>query len=300
MDEMRRKSFIAGLTVVVVAFLLALGATALLRPRRTTPAAPVPNPNGYDDLARAGRMLTEDVLGFSKMSREELRAFVEKNDDALKLARLGLSRECGVPTNVSPTWLNPHAGDLSAIKYLAYTFVAEGRLAELEGRSGDAVRSYLDAVHLGHTAFRGGPMMWSLVAWACETIGLDPLQRVITRLDANGCRQTIGALETLEANRGTYAQVIRQEKAWARKALGWRGRIEMLVEVKELTKTRLDLKKKMDDSATRSRVLIIDLAVRAYELEKGERPKNWSLLVPDYLRSIPHDPVTGTDLAYSF
>jgi hypothetical protein len=44
--------------------------------------------------------------------------------------------------------------------------------------------------------------------------------------------------------------------------------------------------------------LLIQLAARAYELEKGERPKRLTDLVPAYLNTIPQDPLTGTNVAY--
>ncbi len=43
--------------------------------------------------------------------------------------------------------------------------------------------------------------------------------------------------------------------------------------------------------------LIIDLAVRAYELDHGQHPKSLNELVPDYLDAVPVDPATGTKLS---
>ena len=45
--------------------------------------------------------------------------------------------------------------------------------------------------------------------------------------------------------------------------------------------------------------LIVDLAARAYELDKGHRPVSVAELVPEYLKAVPQDPVTGTNLIYS-
>jgi len=42
--------------------------------------------------------------------------------------------------------------------------------------------------------------------------------------------------------------------------------------------------------------LLIDLAVRAHELERGRPPKSWNELVPDFLESVPVDPETGVKL----
>ncbi len=41
---------------------------------------------------------------------------------------------------------------------------------------------------------------------------------------------------------------------------------------------------------------MINFAARAYELEKGKPPRNVTDLVPDYLKAVPKDPVTGKDL----
>jgi hypothetical protein len=55
---------------------------------------------------------------------------------------------------------------------------------------------------------------------------------------------------------------------------------------------------KLKTHQTRIQALLIQLAARAYELEKGERPKSLADLVPAYLKAIPHDPLTGTNMAY--
>ena len=42
--------------------------------------------------------------------------------------------------------------------------------------------------------------------------------------------------------------------------------------------------------------LLLTLAARAYELEKGNPPATASELVPDYLKELPKDPATGEPL----
>jgi len=42
---------------------------------------------------------------------------------------------------------------------------------------------------------------------------------------------------------------------------------------------------------------MLNFAARAYELETGEKPKNVTNLVPAYLRAVPQDPHTRTNLA---
>jgi competence protein ComGC len=56
---------------------------------------------------------------------------------------------------------------------------------------------------------------------------------------------------------------------------------------------------RFNKQVAQTRQLLIDLAARAYELDKGHRPANLNDLVPDYLKAIPQDPLTGTNMTYT-
>jgi hypothetical protein len=56
---------------------------------------------------------------------------------------------------------------------------------------------------------------------------------------------------------------------------------------------------KFKEQQTKTHQLTIDLAARAYEQDKGHHPASPADLVPDYLKAIPQDPLTGTNLVYS-
>jgi len=88
---------------VLALLLLGLALAALVFTSSRPPAAssPLPSPNGYDDLIKAGGII--DRSDYSLMSQAEIEALVRTNAEALKLARTGLSRECRVPLNYSPT-----------------------------------------------------------------------------------------------------------------------------------------------------------------------------------------------------
>ena len=88
---------------------------------------------------------------FGKMSQAELVSAVSTNEEALKLVRAGLSHECRVPDDYSAEYVDKLLTDLSSMKKLALLFGAEGRLAELEGRTNDAIKIYLDG-----RSFRAG------------------------------------------------------------------------------------------------------------------------------------------------
>jgi hypothetical protein len=278
----------------IVAALL-VGVAVILTLSQPAPP-PLPKPNGYDDFVKAGRMVTDDYADYGKMSEEGLRAFVKKNAEALKLARAGLGRECRVPLDYSVT--NAHWVDLPLFKRLAHTFTAEGGLAELENRPGDAAESYLDTVRLGHASARGGVMIDSLVGLAVESIGIAPLEKLTPNLDARQCREVASALETAESDRESADTILKEEHAWAWHTFGLKEQIARLLMFMELHQNEQKCASRIQRQQTRTRLLLIQLAARAYELEKGEPPKNLADLVPAYLKAIPRDPLTGTNMAY--
>jgi len=282
-----------GFFVVAVVLVVAVIIFAFSQPA----PAPFPNPNGYDDFVKAGGMVTDDSSDYGTMSEEELRAFVKKNAEALKLARVGLGRECRVPLDYSATNAT-HLGDLAALKRLAQTFTVEGRLAEMENRPGDAAESYLGTVRLGHAITGGGVMIDALVSVAIEALGMEHLEKLTPNLDAKQCREVASALETAESGREPVETILKQEHAWQRRTFGFERPIDWLLHFRGEHEVEQRCASKVQRQQTRTRVLLIQLAARAYELEKGERPKGLADLVPGYLKSIPRDPLTGTNMAY--
>jgi hypothetical protein len=281
----------------VVAVLLIVAAAVFTFSQPAPPPAPLPQPNGYDDLVKAGQMLTDDASDYNAIHEEELRAFVTTNAEALKLARTGLGRECRVPLAFSTT-NEVYVHHLPGIKRLAYTLAAEGRLAEMENRPADAAEAYLAVIRLGCAISRGGLIIDSLVSIAIDTIGTARLERLAPTLDAKQCREAASALEACEAQREPMEALLAQERAWARRTYGLQGQIARLFMFKTMRQSQQKWSAKAKAQQTRTRLLLIQLAARAYELEKGERPKSLADLVPVYLKTIPQDPGTGTNVAY--
>jgi hypothetical protein len=264
------------------------------------PIHPLPNPNGYDDLVKAGQMVSSNSWNFEQMTGEQLRETVSANAAALTLARTGLSQECRVPVQFSMAYTTNHVHDLIALRMLAQAFATEGRLAEMEGRTNNAVQSYLEAIHLGIEAGRGGTMIDGMIGTAIESFGLKPLQTNFVRLDARTCRETATRLETLGAQKPSWADLLQQDHAWSRRTYpGIRYRLAELATTSTTRKALQKAGQKFAEQEKKTRQLTMDLAARAYELEKGRRPAIPADLVPDYLKAIPQDPFTGTNLVYS-
>src|SRR5690242_21683716 len=65
------------------------------------PVPPLPNPNGYEDLVKAGNMVSNELGDYNELSLSNLRDLVQKNSAAFQIARTGLHQECRVALDYS-------------------------------------------------------------------------------------------------------------------------------------------------------------------------------------------------------
>ena len=261
------------------------------------PLPPMPNPNGYDDLMKAAKMLAPDVGDYSTSNPGEMQSIVSTDAAALELARAGLQMKCRVPLDYNPVSTN--TDQLMARKFLARGFAAEGDLAEAQGHPEQAVKSYLDMIRLANESSRGGILIDQLVGMAIEREGTDELRKLMPRLDAKTCRETGATLESLDAQRQTWNDVMWQEHYWSHRTFpGIGNQIRRMAQYNSLQKIYSESERRFEEQQTRARELAIDFATRAYELDTGHPPAAVSDLVTNYLETIPIDPVTGTNMTY--
>jgi hypothetical protein len=268
------------------------------------PIQPLPHPNGYNDLVKAGQMIRGDVWDYDKASREKLRGIVLTNAEALSLARSALSNQCGVTLQFSRAYLTNHLPELIGFRSLAQALATEGKLAEKENRFNDAAKSYLDAIHFGNEAGRGGILVDEMLGVAIGSLGVEQLQKIADNLDAKSCHDTIQTLETLDIHRQSWADVIQQENAWSRPSFpGLQEQpIRLYYKLVYYRTRERNYQRAIDtikSTQKKESQLLIDLAARAYELDKGHPPASIAELVPDYLKAVPQDPLTGTNMVYS-
>lgn len=300
MTKKTRNWLLVLLSIPAVVILAVIGMLILDAARPLPPIQPLPNPNGYDGFVKAGEKINDNTGNYNEIKLEELRKLVAKNSDALQMARTNLQEECAVPLEFSQNWGSRHLPELANFKRLAQAFAAEGRLAEMEDRPGDAVKSYLDAIRLGNKSAHGGVLIDQLVGTAIKAIGTSHLQKLVNQLDAKSCRETAATLEALDSQGQTWNEIMQQENTWSRRTFtNLRYRIFRPLLVKMTKKVLQQAEQRFNKQVAQTRQLLIDLAARAYELDKGHRPANLNDLVPDYLKAIPQDPLTGTNMTYT-
>jgi hypothetical protein len=288
------------LCVFALPFLIFLGCliSGLTSPTRSD--QPLPNPNGYDAFVKAGKKVANDTENSYKMNEAELQTLFEENSNALQVARTGLQMQSRIPIQFSESYMTIHMNELPDLKRLAQAFDAEGKLAEMENRPADAAKSYLDIIHLANESSRGGILIDELVGIAIESIGRNGLQNISAQLDAKTCRESAATLEMLDAQKQTWNDVMQQENAWSHNVFpGIRTEISRIINHTSSKKLFQSGEKISKERQMETRQLIIALAARAYELEKGKSPASVADLVPNYLKAIPQDPFTGTNMIYS-
>jgi hypothetical protein len=293
--NVRRLLFVLG----VVAALLGAGVVVILTIGRTASPLALPNPNGYDDLLQAGQAVTGTLDDAPNLDRDRLHALVATNAEALRLLRVGLRHRCAVPTETQITNFANISGDLIALKSLARVLSAEGRLAEMENRPADAARSYVDAIHLGSAMSAGGLIINRLVGIACEGVGSIRLVKLLPKLNCEQVRPLIADLQKIDDTTVPWREVVQNENRFARAELGrYPNPIKLVSEVWQARDTRRASAEHHDLAAARLRLLIVELALRAYRCDEGKEPGSLTQLVTKYLQHLPMDPFSGNPLVY--
>lgn len=199
---------VVGSGIALVAYLF------LVWPKAIPSPLPLPNPNGYADLLQAAKEIVGQEPDRDKAAPEEMRRFVEQNGKALELARLGLDRECRVPIReYSEAEISASGQRASQMRQVARLLAAEGQVAENEGRTSDAIRSYLDLLQLGQAIARGGLVTEVLVGLVYEGMSVERLQAIQVKLDAAACRDLAEKLEAIESRREPVTEVLACEHA---------------------------------------------------------------------------------------
>lgn len=293
--NLRRLVFVTG----IVAVLVGAGSVLLMSFGRNAASSALPNPNGYDDLLRAGQAVTGKIDGASDLDHDALRALVGTNAEALRLLRVGLGHRCAVPTDAEIANFANISRDLVGLKSLAKVLSAEGRLAEMETRPADAARSYIDAMRLGTEMSRGGLMINRLVGIACEGTGGILLVKLLPKLDCEQLRPLIAELEKIDDNTVPWNEVLRGENRFERAQLGnFPNPIKLVADLWHARDIRRALKERHDLAAAHLRLLMVELGLRVYRCDQGSGPGNLRQLVPKYLQRVPIDPFSGKALVY--
>lgn len=289
--------------LAILGALAILSAAILLRPKPFR-LPPVPDPNGYDLLVRAGRMIGPppnegDILAADPA---ELREWVDEHRDALNLASDGLALPSAVPLSGSEFDSQRSIGDSGPLRLLALLILADAVASHDQGDLPTAVRRAIDGLHLGRDSGSGGLIMHRMTGAAIErAAGFESIRRIREDLDESQCRLLIDALLELDASVPDPDETIALDLAVGRASLptavnfsrtlipGVEAKLQALAAPAYSSFLTM-----VESSSAERRLLATDLAIRAYRLRHdGDLPTHLTDLVPEFLPSVPLSPFTG-------
>ncbi|NLS92006.1 MAG: hypothetical protein GXX96_07480 [Planctomycetaceae bacterium] len=281
-----------------------------LNHRLPVPDLAIPEPNGIDDLVAAGTAFASSPIltaGAEPQSTEELAAEVAKYADDYARLRLGLTRDI-----LAAVWAKDGKIDTAvmmyavsadawqAVRLAASALGREAQLSQRQKRYGDAARIALDNVRLGQAVMRDSLLVYYLTGAGVERTGNQSLYQVVPRLSADECREIIAALAEMERRREPVEDALRRDRICCENAYGWPYHLYDLLDRLAPDDHRQHLLDMQDRHRAATRLLIAELALRAYQLQHGSLPDQLDRLSPEFLAELPVDPFdpAGRPLRY--
>ena len=260
------------------------------------PAVKLPVPNGFDDFAAASRMITpadaSQLRVWDQLSDATLKVIVLRNGAVFNRAADGLSKSCANP--------HPYASSTSQAEIdlipLLSAMSARAAAAERARSNDEYLAACWDLLQVTVLADRGVganysiPGQWeggaALGLWNCRE-----------QLPPQECADLAAKLWQLESEREPWSirearQRIIEENfdwKWHLRAIldDWTAHERHKYERQSYLLRRAEL-----------RVIVLDLAIRAFRAEEGKLPDQLSDLVPKYLPAVPDDPFAPGPMKY--
>lgn len=288
------KRFLAG-SALVLAFLTGI-LLYLARVPSMPERDPMPVPNGYDDFLAAAAAMRGELPRDGKATPEQLAAYIATNQPSLERLRKGLTLPSLVPVR-HQTNSGASLEDLAGMKKLALLVAAEAEAARQRSEWDRLILTATQGMDFALRLARGGVMIDQMVATAAEAIARAPLEKSLSDIPAAQARHAAITLLELDAKRESFKRVRLYEEDFARRGSSWTMRIAWQLVLRRKTQAVFDkTEAKLNASTLGTRNLILDLAARAYTLDRSQPPASPADLVPDYLPSLPLNPSTGEPL----
>ena len=257
---------------------------------------PLPEPNGYYVVLQAASRIES---GGADLTTNEIAELVIKNRAALSEIRRAVELPCVVPVRMDQRWIRRHSAELSSFRRVAQAFDQETMFLQGPVANSEALNLCLELTRFSHAISRNGLLVTALQAMACETIAMKRINNLVSSLSAADCRRAAHALYEYDRDRESPDEIGHREAEWSRATYGVWAQLPLMVRGGTLRpdKAAMSSTQKIFYSNSRqARVIILQLASRAFELEHGRKPQRSSELVPAFLPSVPIDPASHAPL----
>jgi hypothetical protein len=260
------------------------------------PTVNLPTPNGFDDFVAAGREVSAAAAAklADQMADEELSAEISKHSAAFDKMHEGLEKETLSPYVFMP-WVQD---DAQALVDLLYALDLQAAYARRSKDVALELANRMDLLRLAHAENRGmAADLYNSVLGHGEKFAHADIWKLRTKLAAMQIKPVVSELWALDQRREPWSvrverqRIIEENQGWQRHAAlilaEWAGK-------EHSASWRIEHFRR----ATESRIVMIELGLRAYQLDHGRLPATLSELVPEYLPDIPQDPFGKGDIKY--
>ncbi len=267
--------------------------------RTPIPTVQLPQPNGFDDFVAAGKMIgptaAKKLRAFDLLSPQALVTEVAGVLPALQLVQDGLKKDCWNPHGYKPfEWQ-----DWAALGYITDAYCGQAALARQNGDEQVLLEEDLAYLRLSIAVGRGLPADGIIndVFYRYEPDVANSLWDLSAHLSLVRIREIVVELSELDSRREPWEVLAERERIFEENAT-WQRHLNWLLRKWSGQDRSAMSRQQYLRRVTQLRVLILKLAARAYEKEKGHPPAVPADLIPDYLPSIPGDPFDGGQLKY--
>ena len=261
---------------------------------------PMPDPNGYEYFIRAGEMVTYDRnLLTNDNDLAWSRPIYDSNQLALAEFRRGLEFECRVPRlPVDEGSWQSFLGESISVRQIRVVLRADAVLSRAAGRHEHSARCGMEMIRFGHKVCRGGVVINALGSITAISSGEDILREECRNLDVQTLRSYCLELLELDAKREEFDEILARDRKVDRVA--YSSLADTLDRLRDLVdfETKRQIRFHFEWMRTRSRLLIVKLALEAHRKETGAHPSELAELLPSVLKEIPEDPFGNPEFAY--
>lgn len=298
-DVVDRGTLVARTAAIALFVLIALLPLAILYRLACPPAIPTPKldrPNGWDDLMAAGSIIGPEGAQSLIQWRQATGPLPPKlyMPEAVALMRRGFSR----------TIVNPYSyrkWTKADVQVFSQLYAAASVYAESASRSGDldmqldANWDYLRlANEEGRMLNESGTL--NTDSYQYESMPIEYFWRMRTKLTQKQSCELLAKLTVYDQNRDTWeAKVARQRIVNAN--ADWETRMNLILADWAGRDPFWDGYTAYNP-VIKLRLLIADLAVRAYQLKYGKLPESLDAVVPEFVPAVPRDPFGSGPMRY--
>jgi hypothetical protein len=176
----------------------------------------------------------------------------------------------------------------------------DAQATTLETTDPDLAAEHLMAIiRLGNMEQQEGLLIQGLVGMAVEEVGVEHLVRLKRRISSQKGREISAELEEMEKSRDH--DHIARDQMWYSLNDRWAFRLDQILSAgteRSSESVYFHYGVTCNRSSCLERLLMLDLALRAYHADHGAYPPKLGLLTPQYLAEVPLDPFSEKPFVY--